>query len=334
MPSLPVKYRPTAFGDVRGQQRVLRVLQNQLERREFRPVYLFAGGAGTGKTTVARIFANAIVRYPGGLIEIDGASHAGVDAIIEIRENAYLRPIATEYKVYIIDECHSLTSIAFNALLKVLEEPPAYTIFILCTTDPGKLPATILSRAQRLSFGRIDRREVLSRLSEVIMAEGRQVQQPLLEAIATKAQGGMRDALSLLDAVLSYVTQDPVTLEEAAPIVGLVDEALYLQLAYELLSERGAEALKLLQTAHNEGRDWVGFFSGWCDFVLRLRETQLLGHPAWNGWMDGEAIQVFVEQASASRLLAWIDSSLEVLGRLRYDPVPAYRIEGFFLKGG
>ena len=170
--SLAVKYRPKEFSEAVGQDAIITILEKQLEKRNFKNAFLFCGASGCGKTTVARIFANKINEGYGEPIEIDAASNNGVDNIRDIVSAANERSIDSEYKIYIIDECHTLTPQSWQAFLKCLEEPPKYTIFIFCTTDPQRVPNTILSRVQRYNFQRISHKGIVDRLKYIIEQEG------------------------------------------------------------------------------------------------------------------------------------------------------------------
>lgn len=171
MQSLAVKYRPKTFDDVVEQSSIKVILEQQLSTGTFKHAYLFCGGAGTGKTTCARIFANEINKNSGNPIEIDAASNNGVDDVREIIQQAKTKSLDSEYKVFIIDECHSLSNTAWQAMLKLIEEPPAKSIFIFCTTDPQKIPKTILSRVQRYDFNRISQEGIVKRLKHIIDKE-------------------------------------------------------------------------------------------------------------------------------------------------------------------
>ena len=213
-------WRPRSFSDVVGQTHITRTLQNAIMHDKFSHAYLFSGPRGTGKTSAAKIFAKTInceqapTTEPceecaactgiqdgtiSDVIEIDAASNNGVEQIRDIRDKVKYAPTAVTYKVYIIDEVHMLSIGAFNALLKTLEEPPKHVIFILATTEPHKIPLTIISRCQRFDFKQISQKSIVSRMQTITAAEGIQVSKEALEAVALSAEGGMRDALSLLD---------------------------------------------------------------------------------------------------------------------------------------
>ena len=173
--SLAVKYRPTTFSDVVEQGSIKVILENQLKDNSIKHAYLFCGGAGTGKTTCARIFANEINNHKGTPIEIDGASNNSVESVRTIIQQSRQQSLDSTYKIYIIDECHSLSNSAWQAMLKLLEEPPATAIFIFCTTDPQKIPNTILSRVQRYDFQRISQKGIVDRLREILEQENGEI---------------------------------------------------------------------------------------------------------------------------------------------------------------
>ena len=222
MKALAIKYRPKTFDDVVEQSEIKTILQEQLSTDTHKNCYLFTGGAGTGKTTCARIFANELNNGEGNPIEIDAASNNGVESVREIIDGAKFKAIDSRFKIYILDECHMLSTGAWNAMLKIIEEPPAQTIFIFCTTDPQKIPATILSRVQRYDFRRITFDSVVDRLKYICEQEAKELcdikgneflpgdVMPIsydpnaLAYIAKIADGGMRDAITLLDKCVSY----------------------------------------------------------------------------------------------------------------------------------
>lgn len=288
MINLANKYRPRAFQDVVAQGYVKQILLNQLETGEIKHAYLFCGGAGTGKTTSARIFAEEVNNGEGTPIEIDAASNNGVENVRDIIEDSKFKSLDSKYKVYIIDEVHMLSTGAFNALLKTLEEPPAGTIFILCTTDPQKIPATIMSRVQRFDFTRISVDDIVSQLKYILEsenAEGASYDYDIeaLRFIAKLANGGMRDAITRLEKVLDYT--DYVTVQEVADALGTPDYETFVNLTNTILSNSTSDALKLLDEFHMSGKDlkltmrnYTNFLVDVCKYFL-TKDLELTNLP-------------------------------------------------------
>lgn len=210
--SLANKYRPKTFEDVSEQDSIKTILENQIKTNDVKHAYLFCGGAGTGKTTTARIIANMINNGMGKPIEMDCASHNGVDDMRMIQEECKTRPLAGKYKIFILDECHMITVQGWNSMLKILEEPPEYVVFMFCTTDPQKIIGTILSRVQRFNFSRISTQGIINRLTYIIDNENKDNTPDLyinyepqaIEYIARLARGGMRDSITTLEKCLDY----------------------------------------------------------------------------------------------------------------------------------
>ena len=274
MEALATKYRPTRFEDVVCQDNIKKVLTNQLDTGEVKQAYLFCGSAGTGKTTSARIFANEVNGGKGKPIEIDGASNNGVDNIRNIIDDCRMKSLDSKYKVYIIDEVHMLSIGAFNALLKVLEEPPKGVIFILCTTDPHKIPATILSRVQRFQFKRIPQNEVVKRLQYVLQQEGKiTYDMEALQYIAKLADGGMRDALMKLDTVLGYTTE--ITMEAVLDCLGITNYDYLFKIVSSIIKQDATTPMQLIDDLYKQGKDLKLFVKDLSKFILDLCKLEL-----------------------------------------------------------
>ena len=269
MEALATKYRPRTFKDVVCQDNIKKVLTNQLETGEIKQAYLFCGGPGTGKTTSARIFANEVNGGKGKPIEIDGASNNGVDNVRSIIDDCKMKSLDSNYKVYIIDEVHMLSLGAFNALLKVLEEPPKGVIFILCTTDPHKIPATILSRLQRFDFKRIPQFEIVERLKYILNEEGDTTYDiEAIEYIAKLADGGMRDAIMKLDTVLGYTNN--ITLQAVLDCLGITNYQHLLGIVQGIINKQPDEPIPLVDSIYRDGKDLKLFVYDLNKFVLDL----------------------------------------------------------------
>ena len=288
------KFRPAVFEDVKGQDHIITTLQNQIKANRIGHAYLFCGTRGTGKTTVAKIFAKAVnCEHPVdgspcgecamcrsiaagtsmNVIEIDAASNNGVDSIREIREEVTYRPTEGRYKVYIIDEVHMLSIGAFNALLKTLEEPPEYVIFILATTEIHKIPVTILSRCQHYDFKRISIETITDRMKELMHTEKVDVEDRALTYIAKAADGSMRDALSLLDQCIAFYMGQKLTYDNVLEVLGAVDTDVFSRLLRKILDRDVAGVLDIVDDLVMMGRELTQLAS---DFTWYLRNLLLL----------------------------------------------------------
>ncbi|MBN2877559.1 MAG: DNA polymerase III subunit gamma/tau [Bacilli bacterium] len=268
-------YRPQDFNEVAGQKHITTTLRNALANDTVAHAYLFSGPRGTGKTSIAKIFAKAIncVQAPidnpcnecenckgitsgviSDIIEIDAASNNGVDEIREIRDKVKYLPGYVKYKVYIIDEVHMLSTGAFNALLKTLEEPPAHVIFILCTTEPQKIPLTIHSRCQRFDFKAITTKDIISKLDEIIHQENIKIDKGAIHQIAIYAEGGLRDAISMLDQARAY-SPEHISEEDVNQITGAVSLGMQVELADALIQGSSSKAIELLNLLLAEGKE-------------------------------------------------------------------------------
>ena len=253
------KYRPQTFADIVGQNHIVSVLKNAIDKDQISHAYLFYGSRGTGKTSIAKIFANEVNRNEENvdIIEIDAASNNGVDEVRDIKEAIKFLPTEGKYKVYIIDEVHMLTTAAFNALLKTLEEPPAHVIFILATTEIHKIPATILSRCQRFEFKNLSQEQLIDRLKYISKKESLVIEDAAIEKIATLAKGGLRDAISILDQVSNY--SEEITLNHILEVTSSISEDDILEFYRNLLQ---GDVTKSLLTYNN--------------FVSQAKDTKLL----------------------------------------------------------
>ena len=288
------KWRPDNFEDVKGQDHIVTTLKNQINADRIGHAYLFCGTRGTGKTSVAKIFAKAVnCEHPVNgspcgecptckaiaagtsmnVIEIDAASNNGVDNIREIRDEVQYSPTEGKYKVYIIDEVHMLSTGAFNALLKTLEEPPSYVIFILATTEVAKIPVTIMSRCQRYDFYRISIETIADRLSELMKAENIVVEDKAIRYVAKAADGSMRDALSLLDQCIAFHLGEELKYDDVLDVLGAVDIAIFSNMYKTIRENDVARCMNLMEDIIMQGRDLSQFVT---DFIWYLRNLLLI----------------------------------------------------------
>lgn len=292
------KFRPDNFDDVKGQDHIVTTLTNQIKASRIGHAYLFCGTRGTGKTTVAKILAKAVnCQHPVNgspcnqcemcraiqagtsmnVIEIDAASNNGVDNIREIREEVTYRPTEGNYKVYIIDEVHMLSTGAFNALLKTLEEPPSYVIFILATTEAHKIPITILSRCQRYDFHRISIDTIAARLTELLEAEGVDAEEKAVRYVAKAGDGSMRDALSLLDQCIAFYMDQTLTYDKILDVLGAVDTEVFSCLLRKVLAGDVTASIHILEDLIIGGRElnqFVGDFTWYMRNLLLVKTSE------------------------------------------------------------
>ena len=343
-------WRPEKFEDVVGQDAIVKTLVQQVESGRIAHAYLFCGSRGTGKTTTAKILAraiNCVCPLPGAdpcgqceacqsireeramdVVEIDAASNNGVDEIRDLREKIQYPPSVGRYKVYIVDEVHMLSTGAFNALLKTLEEPPAHAVFILATTEPQKLPATILSRCQRFDFRRIPARLIEERLRQVIAASGSKAEDEAVQLIARSAEGGMRDALSLLD---TCMTDDLLTAHRVREALGASGREAMYEFADALIASDAGRALTAIGQAMDAGRDPQVFAR---EVTGHLRAL-LLAQAVKEGLEDliestREEAQRLTQQASGAdttALTRWMELFMRAEGDMKWMAQPRSALE-------
>lgn len=333
--NLATKYRPKKFENIVCQDNVKIVLQNQIDTNEFKQAYLFCGSAGTGKTTSARIFANEINKGEGRIIEIDGASNNGVDNIRNLIDNCKMKSLDGTYKVFIIDEVHMLSIGAFNALLKILEEPPKGTIFILCTTDPQKIPATILSRVQRFDFKRIPTQRIMNRLTYIIEKENQTRTEQIeytdeaLQYIAQLAEGGMRDAITKLDTVLGF-TQN-ITSEAVIKCLGLTSTQFILEILDNIIAKEPKNILGAIDTIFLEGKDLKLFIKDSIKVLIDVIKCQM-GSSSENIPQSCQAkVTNIIKHSTPEQLLSILDSYNSLYFKIRYEHNPKIFIESELL---
>lgn len=273
MQSFGVKYRPTQFDTVVGQESVVKILKQQLLTKSFKNAYIFSGASGSGKTTCARIFANEINNHQGNPIEIDAASNNGVDNVRQISDSASARALDSEYKIYIIDECHVLTNQAWNAFLKTIEETPKYTIFIFCTTDPQKIPDTIKNRCMRFNFTRIPAYQIKSRLEYVCQQEGFTNYLDACDYISRICKGEMRNALSLLETCADYSTD--FSIDNVVKAIGNFSYDTYFKLINAIIDGDITQSFDIIANIYNNGNDLLYFIVSFLDFVLDVAKYTL-----------------------------------------------------------
>ena len=288
--ALARKYRPQSFNDIIGQETVVRTLQNAIEQQRIHHAYLFSGVRGVGKTTAARILAKALncVKGPAGepcnecsicreitegidldVREIDAATYTGVDNVRELREVTQFQPARDRYRVFIIDEAHMLSTPAWNALLKILEEPPPHVVFMFATTEVQKVPPTILSRVQKFALRKITLDELIVRLEKIARSEKIDVDRPALEIVARRGEGSVRDALSILDQVIAF-SGKKIGAVEVATVLGLSDNAVFSRIVQNIIEGDAAAILESLQEVADSGRDFKVLYRDLLGFVRNV----------------------------------------------------------------
>jgi len=369
MISLYRKYRPKNFSEIEGQEIVVKSLTTSLAKGIVSHGYLFAGARGLGKTTIARIFAKALncqrVNYQPlkegekidwqkeikkenyepcnqcqfcqeidreqslNLIEMDAASNRGIEEIRNLKESVNFPPAKGKYKIYLLDEAHMLTKEAANALLKTLEEPPSYIVFILATTEPEKLPATILSRVQKFDFRRLSNSQIVSRLKKIIQAEKIRIEERILEKIALLAEGSMRDAESLLEQIIS-LGQKEIKEEILETYWGIIPLNKIDNFLNFLIEKKTKEAIEWLEERYNQGQNLNWFLTSFLNYLRWLYLYRL--NPQWKIFAnfsndDLKLIEKTVKKISQEKINNLIKIFFEVQQKMKYSPLPTLPIE-------
>ena len=350
------KWRPTSFEEVRGQDHIVKTLKNQINSGRIGHAYLFCGTRGTGKTSIAKIFARAVnCEHPVdgspcgecsmcrqiaegaslNVVEIDAASNNGVENIRDIREQVQYPPTDGRYRVYIIDEVHMISIGAFNALLKTLEEPPSYVIFILATTEAHKIPITILSRCQRYDFKRISIDTIAGRLAELTQAEQIDVDDRALRYVARAADGSMRDALSLLDQCVAFHFGEKLTYDNVLEVLGAVDNRVFSKLFQAVLASDTKACIREIEEMIIQGRDLSQLVNDFVWYMRNLLIAKTTDEPGDMLDMSEENLAVLKEEAAGvdtETLMRYIRIFSELSGQLRYASQKRILVEIAFIK--
>ena len=350
------KFRPRTFDEVKGQDHIVKSLKNQVKANRIGHAYLFCGTRGTGKTSIAKIFARAVncehssdgnpcmecatcqsilAGSSMNVIEIDAASNNGVDSVRDIIEQVEYPPTEGKYKVFIIDEVHMLSTAAFNALLKTLEEPPSYVIFILATTEVHKIPITVLSRCQQYDFHRITIEDMKARMRELMEIEQNKITDEALSYIAKAADGSMRDALSLLDQCMAFFMDEEVTLDKVLSVLGAVDQEIFNRLLTAIEAKDVKTTLAIVEEVVMAGRSLPQFVSDFTWYMRNLLLIKSADHMENVLDMSTETIEgmrIASQDVSMQKVIRYIRVLSELLNEIRYSGQKRILIEVAFIK--
>jgi len=344
------KWRPQLFEEVVGQDHIIRILKNAVSLKRISHAYLFSGQRGVGKTSTARILAKALNCEKGptptpcnqcsickqiirgdclDVLEIDGASNRGINEVRELREKVRFSPVKARFKVYIIDEVHMLTNPAFNALLKTLEEPPSYVVFIFATTNPHKLPQTITSRCQHFEFRGISAADILLRLKQIVEKEKIDITEEALRLIVEAAENSMRDAEKILDQTTSY-TEEKITEKDIADILGMVEKRYLFQFTENLAHKANLSNIKLIDQLLKEGKSAEWFISGWQKWFRDLIIIKIGGKQDSLPILNLNEREELEKQASyfkLNQIIYFIDVLSEFRQKITFSSEPQIHLE-------
>ena len=337
MRSLAVKYRPETFDEICGQKSIVKILDRQLAINRIKNCYLFCGASGTGKTTIARALAKRINKGKGNPIEIDAASNNGVDNIRNIIDDAKARALDAEYKVYIIDECHAISNAGWQAFLKTIEEPPEKTIFMFCTTNPEKVPATIQNRVMKFNLAKVPTKEIKSRLIYICQQEHFKNYEESCDYIAKISNGGMRDAIACLDKVADY--DENITIDTTLTVLGNYSYDDFLDLTNAIIDSmcdinNEKNVLSILENIDNSGKDMKNFVDQYISFILDLIKYSLFKD------MSSTKLPLSLEEkvkyavsfdGNVNIFNNMIECLLNLKNNIRYDNNPALSIKAAFI---
>lgn len=349
------KYRPQTFAEVVGQEHIVKTLKGALSSQRLSHAYLFSGPRGTGKTTVARIFAKALNcshRLKDGepdnicdrclainegrsldLIEIDGASNGRIDEIRNLKESAGVAAISGGYKVFIIDEVHMVTKEAFNALLKILEEPPSHVVFVLATTDPQKILPTVLSRVQRFDFKKLTTPEITSKLKTIVSNEKTKIDHAILTSIASASEGALRDAeVALTKVIASFPEKEEITFEKASLVLGLIPEQFHFDFLQTLLQNDRAMALGFIHNLYNSGHGLEQFSKTFLEYLRKvlIKKVSPAVLASTGEEPEGEAgvrLATAAQQVDQQKLLRMLTVFTNVRNDMKISPIPQLPLE-------